>query len=637
MRVLFINQFYYPDEAATAQLLTDLTQDLVGKGFEVVVVAGTGRYLGGRSSLPLYEVHRGVTIYRVPTTGFGRGSPVGRIADYLAFYLGALLRVLMLPRFQTTVIMSTPPLISLLGPVTRLAKGSRFIYWVQDIYPDLLIALGRMKGTGWLARVLGVVSRFSLRQADRAIVLGERMRERVIEKGVDPRRILVIHNWADGKALFPDRIAGRSFADRHELDGGFQIIYSGNLGNSHHFETFLAAAKELRGDSTIKFLFIGDGPQKRHVEQSCRGMGLPNVRFLPYQPRAALRGSLNSAGVHLISLMPGLEGLMVPSKIYGVMAVGKPVVFVGPEESEVAEIIRRAGCGFVVRPGDTNSLVRSCLQLLADQKLREGLGAAGRRYFCDEFEREKASARFSDVFRSTRAPAIGLSGILRPFTRDRAAFGLRRMIKRLFDVSVASAVLVLGAPILGFIGLAIKLEDGGSVFFVQERVGKRGIRFRCYKFRSMVVGAEERGLGGEVGEDDDRLTRMGRVLRSWTLDEMPQLVNILKGDMSVVGPRPWIAKQADGCFEWARRRFDMKPGLAGWAWIHGRNLVPWEDRLHMDVWYVENWSLRLDAYILAKAFILLFKRQGVYGPGGVARDPSWVVPVGTTDYRPQDH
>jgi lipopolysaccharide/colanic/teichoic acid biosynthesis glycosyltransferase len=210
-------------------------------------------------------------------------------------------------------------------------------------------------------------------------------------------------------------------------------------------------------------------------------------------------------------------------------------------------------------------------------------------------------------------------------------------IKRLFDIGVAGLILATGSPLLALIGLAIKLEDGGPILFVQDRVGKNGNRFRCYKFRSMVVEAEERGLGGEVAENDDRLTRVGRILRSWTLDEMPQLVNILKGDMSIVGPRPWISKQAEGCPGWARRRFDVKPGLAGWAWIHGRNLVPWEDRLRMDVWYVENWSLWLDAYILARAFILLFQRRGVYGPGGVAKDPSWVTPVGTTDHRTTDY
>jgi lipopolysaccharide/colanic/teichoic acid biosynthesis glycosyltransferase len=171
------------------------------------------------------------------------------------------------------------------------------------------------------------------------------------------------------------------------------------------------------------------------------------------------------------------------------------------------------------------------------------------------------------------------------------------------------------------IAMAIKLDDGGSILFIQERVGKGRRSFQCYKFRSMIPRASEQGLGGVVAEHDERLTRVGRILRMWTMDEIPQLFNVLKGDMSIVGPRPWVTRQVDKIPAWASRRFDLKPGLAGWAWIHGRNLVPWDDRLRMDVWYIENWSLRLDSYILLKAFVQLFQRRGVYGPGGVSTDP----------------
>lgn len=402
MRVLFINQFFYPDEAPTAQLLTNLAEDLVSRGFEVAVIAGTGRYLGGRGALPLREVHQGVAIYRVPTSGFGRGNPLGRIADYLGFYLGALLYVLLLPPFRATVLMSSPPLIAVLGPMVRFLKGSRFIYWVQDVYPDLLVALGRMKRRGGLTRALTTASRWSFVRADRLIVLGGRMRERVLEKGADPRAISVVHNWADGKELFPDSEAGRLCAQRHQLDGSFRFVYSGNFGNSHEFETFLAAAAELKTQSMIRFVFIGDGPQRPGLEKRCGQAGLSNVVFLPFQPRQTLRASLNMADVHLVSLMPNLDGLMLPSKIYGIMAVGKPVVFVGPEESEVAEIIRASGCGFVVQPGDSKSLVGRCLELFGDAALRNELGSAGRRYFREQFDRQLATAQFGEILGETR-------------------------------------------------------------------------------------------------------------------------------------------------------------------------------------------------------------------------------------------
>jgi lipopolysaccharide/colanic/teichoic acid biosynthesis glycosyltransferase len=188
-------------------------------------------------------------------------------------------------------------------------------------------------------------------------------------------------------------------------------------------------------------------------------------------------------------------------------------------------------------------------------------------------------------------------------------------LKRFFDLVVAASALLLLSPLIALIALAIKLDDGGPVLFVQDRVGRKRRSFRCYKFRTMIVGAELNGSGPTMSESDHRITPVGRWLRKWTLDEIPQLFNVLKGDMSIVGPRPWVPSEAAHCGPAESRRFDFRPGMAGWAWIHGRNLVPWNERVKMDVWYVDNWSLRLDAYILAKAVVLLFRRKGVYGGG----------------------
>lgn len=192
-------------------------------------------------------------------------------------------------------------------------------------------------------------------------------------------------------------------------------------------------------------------------------------------------------------------------------------------------------------------------------------------------------------------------------------------LKRATDLVVAGAVLLLLSPLIALISLAIKLDDGGPVLFVQDRVGKGRRIFRCYKFRTMVSGAEARGEGLNVTADDPRITRVGRFLRVWTLDELPQLLNVLKGEMSIVGPRPWVPSQAAYCSSSERRRFDFRPGMAGWAWIHGRNQLPWEERIRLDLWYVNQWSLWLDFYILAKAFVILVRRDGVYGVEGVSR------------------
>jgi len=193
-------------------------------------------------------------------------------------------------------------------------------------------------------------------------------------------------------------------------------------------------------------------------------------------------------------------------------------------------------------------------------------------------------------------------------------------IKRLFDLALSVSVLFLLAPLLGLIAFAIKLDDRGPILFVQNRVGKQRRMFRCYKLRTMVIGAETIGDGYTVTADDARITRLGKFLRQWTLDEIPQLVNVVKGDMSIVGPRPWVVEQAQLCSAAQQHRFAMRPGMAGWAWIHGRNQLPFDERIRLDLWYIDNWKLWLDFKILAIAFVHLFRRVGVFVPADINKD-----------------
>jgi len=184
-------------------------------------------------------------------------------------------------------------------------------------------------------------------------------------------------------------------------------------------------------------------------------------------------------------------------------------------------------------------------------------------------------------------------------------------LKRFLDVLVAGGFLLFLSPLMALIAIAIKREDGGPILFVQDRVGRGQRSFRCLKFRTMIVGAEKQGT--EVTPDDARITRVGGIIRSWTFDEIPQLWNVLRGEMSIVGPRPWIPEEAAYCKASDLRRFSVRPGMAGWAWIHGRNELPWEKRIELDLWYVDHWSFRLDVYILFWSLVLAFTRKGVYG------------------------
>lgn len=198
---------------------------------------------------------------------------------------------------------------------------------------------------------------------------------------------------------------------------------------------------------------------------------------------------------------------------------------------------------------------------------------------------------------------------------------IRDSVKRAVDVLGSTSLLLLSLPVLLVSSLAIELDDRGPIFFRQERIGKNGKPFRIWKFRTMIQDAQSKGLGHTVAKDDDRITRVGRFLRNLGLDELPQLINVLVGDMSLVGPRPTLAYQVEQYDEFQRRRLEARPGITSLAVVSGRNALPWKERIKLDVWYIDHWSLRLDLSILFRTlWKVLVTREGLYGEDGV-NDP----------------
>jgi undecaprenyl phosphate N,N'-diacetylbacillosamine 1-phosphate transferase len=195
-----------------------------------------------------------------------------------------------------------------------------------------------------------------------------------------------------------------------------------------------------------------------------------------------------------------------------------------------------------------------------------------------------------------------------------------RLVKALIDQSLGWLVLIILSPLVWLIAGLIRLETPGPAFFRQERIGKDGRPFVAYKFRSMVDHAADTGLGLNVAAHDARITRMGRFLRNTSLDEVPQVLNVLQGEMSLVGPRPTLPYQVAAYDDFQRRRLLVKPGITGWAQVNGRNAIPWEERIKLDVWYVDNWSLTLDLCIMGRTLKTWVRKEGLYGPAGVNYD-----------------
>lgn len=397
MRILLLNQFFHPDLSAVAQLATDLAEDLVGAGHEVTALAARGGYLG-EERLPSLETWRGVRIVRVAATSFGKRSIAGRVADYASFYATAAARGLALSRHDVVIATTAPPLVASIGALLRGVKGTRFVYWMQDVYPELAVEFGVIGPRSMAARTFERVARATLRRADAVVVLGEAMGDRIASKGVSPERIYVIPNWSDPAGVRPVPPGENAFLREHGLVGKTVILYSGNMGRGHDMRTLLDAARRLEDHTDLVFAFIGDGAKRAEVEAASRD--LPSIRLIPYQPRERLAESLSAGALHVVTQDPCTLGLIEPSKLYGVMAAGRPVLFIGPSTSEAARTVVREGVGEVVANGDVEGAARAVLRLTA----RAGeLGARAR----GALERVYARSHRTAAFASLLAEVVG--------------------------------------------------------------------------------------------------------------------------------------------------------------------------------------------------------------------------------------
>jgi glycosyltransferase involved in cell wall biosynthesis len=404
LKFIFVNRFYAPDLSATGQLLTDLAVALAAGGMDAHVVTSRLRYDDPAAALALREVIDGVTVHRVRTTSFGRGTITGRALDYVSFYVFALVELVRLLRPGDVVVAKTdPPLISV--PVRWVARlrGARLVNWLQDVFPEVAAALGMSLGSGAPGRLLSWLRNTSLRNASANVVLGRLMCKRIISLCVDPRTVIVIPNWADGSAIKPVPADSNPLRAEWEVDDKFVVGYSGNMGRAHEFQTVLDAAAALRDAPDIVFLFIGGGAQKSMIAEAAAQRGLSNLLFKPYQPRDRLTLSLGVADVHLASLQPSLEGLIVPSKFYGIAAAGRPTIFIGDPDGEIGSEIRAADCGQCVVPGDAEGLVAAIQRLRRDRELLARQGSNARRLFDEKFDKPIAVEKWRSLLEAVAA------------------------------------------------------------------------------------------------------------------------------------------------------------------------------------------------------------------------------------------
>jgi colanic acid biosynthesis glycosyl transferase WcaI len=387
-KLIFVNRVFWPQEAATAQLLTDLATALAARGWDVhVIAAGDGP-----------ATFEGVTIHR---TG---AEPRGRLGRYLHFLRAARQQLRhRATRGDIVVLKTDPPLLAVAATALARARGARVVQWIQDIYPE--VATEHVGA--WAGPALGPVQwarNRAWRASARCIPVSEDMRSTVRAAGVAADRAVVLPNWAPRELdvpASPEAVA----AVRHEwgAQGKFLVGYSGNLGRVHEFATILDAAALLREQAPIRFAFVGGGPRLAEVRAGIAARGLINVALLPPQPRTRLAAALAAPDAHLVTLRPGFEHLVAPSKLAGVLAAGRPALFVGPTSGELAQLLAAEACGQAIATGDARALADALMSWSTNRSQCDALRAAARRAYERHFRFADLVERWDALLRTTTA------------------------------------------------------------------------------------------------------------------------------------------------------------------------------------------------------------------------------------------
>ena len=395
-RLLVLNQYYWPGVEATAQLLTDLCEALADE-YDVTVV--TGRLMGHEDD-PDRERRNGVEILRVQSTAYDRSSLHRRAVNYVTYLLRALQRGLRVPRPDIVLCMTDPPMAGDVALVVARRWRAPLVVVSQDVFPEIAVELKRLQNP-LLVGLLRVLTRFYLRRADRVVAIGGTMQQRLAAKGTDPRRIRVIANWVDTKELTPQP-RDNPWAREHGLVDRFVVMHSGNIGHAQDLDTLIHATTYLRDHDRLAVVLIGSGARHADHVALAERLDADPVSFLEYQPREVLAQSLSSADVHFVGLARGLSGFVVPSRLYGILAAGRPVLAAAEDDSETAQVVRAVGCGLVIPPGRPDLLATTIRELAAGEHDLEEMGRRGRAYVETEADRTVAISRYRRLLAELR-------------------------------------------------------------------------------------------------------------------------------------------------------------------------------------------------------------------------------------------
>ena len=390
-RILVLNQYYWPGVEATAQLLAQLCEALA-VDYDVTVVTG---HLHGHE-LPSAETRNGVRVVRVRSTTYDRSRLHHRAANYVSYLADSVLTALRGERPDLVLCMTDPPIVGDIGLLVARRFGAPLLVISQDVFPEIAERVKRLEQPLVLGALRRLVALY-LRRADRVVAIGDTMKLRLEAKGAPAARIEVIPNWVDTKELVPQP-RHNAWSAEQGLDRSFVVMHSGNVGHAQDLDTLVRAATFLRDLDGLEIVVIGFGARHAELTELAERLEVDGtVRFLGYQPRSRLSLSLAAADLHYVGLARGLSGFVVPSRVYGILAVGRPVLVSADADSETVRLVEEAGCGLVVPPGRPELVAGVIRDVVEGRTSLEGMGDRGRAWVEQEADRDVAFARYRRV------------------------------------------------------------------------------------------------------------------------------------------------------------------------------------------------------------------------------------------------
>jgi colanic acid biosynthesis glycosyl transferase WcaI len=401
-KIIFVNRVFYPDQSATSQILTDLAFFLAEECHEVHVITGRNIIAGKVTKLRRTETINKVTVHRVGRLTVQSPALVSRLVNFISFYwLGAIQLIKHATDHCIVVVETDPPLLSIWAWGLLRTRQVRIVNWLQDVYPEVAVRFGVRFTRGRAGDFLVRLRDRSLRNAAANVVLGSRMAAYIESRGVPRASIRLIPNWVDDRDIRPVESGANPLRERWGLGDKFVVGYSGNLGRAHEFETVLAAAEHLRGRQDLCFLFIGGGFLYAALKEALRRRSLDKLAiFMPYQDRSELANSLSVPDVHWLSLRPEFEGLIVPSKFYGIAAAGRGAITITEAEGEIAQLVATYKCGAIITPGDGAALADLLRRMIADPAIGAEWGQNARSMLSAHFSRTQALDRWGQLILS---------------------------------------------------------------------------------------------------------------------------------------------------------------------------------------------------------------------------------------------